>query len=308
MMAAFARGLCPMQYALFDRAGALSRSAMRRQVEVCLAMQPAAIATLGLATEVRELTPGERRRLLEWNAEDIASRAELAVTIFEPSVEAQIEALRHAADIGASWAILQPPAGIADADALKEAFSRVIEASPLPVAIQNAPQYIGVGLDIPAIVELARRHPNLRAVKQEVSAVETAELIERLEGALLVYSGRGGLELVDYIAAGIHGHIPAPEYADLLRPVWDFATAGDNARAFEAYRRILPLATFVMQSLPSLLTYGKLLFCARHGIPCSQRNPAYRPSRFGLAALAAHCREAGITVDLGAFRPDADAW
>jgi 4-hydroxy-tetrahydrodipicolinate synthase len=296
MAAAFKRGIYPIQYALFDAAGALSRDAMRRQIEICLAMRPAGIATLGLATEVRQLSAAERRRLLEWNIEDIAGRAELAASISEPTPEAALEALRHAATAGAGWAILQPPASVSDPQALLEAFSWVIERSPLPVAIQNAPHYIGVGLEVGAIVELGRRHPNLRAVKQEVPAVETAALIDGLEGRVFVYSGRGGLELVDCLAAGIHGHIPAPEYADRLARVWDLAESGDRPGAWEAYRRVLPLATFIMQGLPSLLTYGKLLLCARHGLPYHQRNRAYRPTRFGVAALAEHCRQAGIVA------------
>jgi hypothetical protein len=60
-----------------------------------------------------------------------------------------------------------------------------------------------------------------------------------------------------------------------------------------------------MQGLPSLLTYGKLLLCARHALPYRQRNPAYRPTRFGVAALAGHCREAGIAADFAGVLEDA---
>lgn len=306
MNTVFEPGLVPIQYALFNEAGELERNAMRAQIEFCLNFRPAGIATLGLATEVRDLTPADRRRIVEWNAEDIAGRTPLAVTIFEPTVAAEIASMRHAAAAGASWLIVQPPAEARNTAGVMSALSQVIEASPLPVAIQNAPQYIGVGLDVSAILELARRHPNLGAIKQEVSAVETADLLTRLDGRLRVYSGRGGLELTDCIAAGIHGHVPAPEYADLLGQIWDSAARGDHADATARYERVLPLATFVMQSLPALLTYGKLVLCARLGLACHQRNKAFVPTRFGLAALVRHCRGAGLTIgeaDLSAAHP-----
>lgn len=296
----FAKGVYPILYALFDEAGRLSREAMRAQIHACLNDRPAGVATLGLATEVRDLTPEERRQIVEWNAEDIAGRTALAVTIFEPTPELQIQSVRHAAAAGASWVILQPPATARDEAGLMRDYSAVIEASPLPAAFQNAPDYIGVGLGAPAIAELCRRHANLKAIKQEVSAVDTAALRDLVGDRLLVYSGRGGLELIDCIEAGIHGHVPAPEYADRLIEIWDLAARGETDAAYQAYRRILPLALFVMQSLQTLLTYGKFLFCARRDIPFFQRNKSFLPTPFGLRALTRHCDFSGISL---AMRP-----
>jgi hypothetical protein len=62
------------------------------------------------------------------------------------------------------------------------------------------------------------------------------------------------IELPDCIEAGIHGHVPAPEYADVLVRIWALHEQGraDEARAL--YARVLPLATFVLQSIESLTT------------------------------------------------------
>jgi 4-hydroxy-tetrahydrodipicolinate synthase len=48
-------------------------------------------------------------------------------------------------------------------------FGQVADASPLPVAIQNAPQYIGVGLSGAGLDRLSRDHPNVRLLKAEGS-------------------------------------------------------------------------------------------------------------------------------------------
>ncbi|MEQ9815330.1 MAG: dihydrodipicolinate synthase family protein [Azospirillaceae bacterium] len=289
-------GIHPVLYALFDRQGELDRGAMRAQAEICLSMGAAGIVVLGLATEVRSLAPAERHRLVEWIGADIAGRVPFVVTIFENAPEAQLEAARHAADHGADWVVYQPP-GQSDLP-LEQAFDRVLARSPLPAAIQNAPGFIGRGLDIDQILALASRHAAFRRIKQEVSAVDTAELIDRLEGRLAVFSGRGGIELIDCWKAGTVGHVPAPEYADRLIGIWRLLVAGDEAGAMDEYERVLPLATFVLQSIDSLLTYGKLLLCARHGLPYHLRQPQLRITRFGLDRLTAHAARAGIAVDL----------
>jgi len=62
---------------------------------------------------------------------------------------------------------------------------------------------------------------------------------------------------------------------------------GDAAAEAEAealYRRILPLLTFVMQSLETLHCYGKRIMARRLGLKeVHDRAPGLRPSAFGLA-------------------------
>ena len=293
-MSLLPRGVHPIVYALFDAEGDLDRRAMRRQIEVCIAQGAVGIATLGLATEVRFLSDDQQQRVIEWNVEDIAGRVPLGVTIFAQTPDEQIERVHHAAAAGADWVVLQPPASATNEADLVAAFARVLEASSMPVALQNMPQFIGVGLSVEAIADLAARYPRVMGVKQEVSATETAELVMRLDGRAQVLSGRGGIELVDCMRAGVAGNIPAPEYADYLVALWDHMSAGREDEAREVYRCVLPMATFVLQSLEALTTYGKLLFCLRHDIAFHQRAGAMAPTAFGLEALKGHARGMGV--------------
>jgi 4-hydroxy-tetrahydrodipicolinate synthase len=288
------RGVHPILYALFGPDGELDRDAMRRQVEVCIGQGAVGIATLGLATEVRHLDVEQRQRIIEWNAEDVAGRVPLGVTIFGETPEDQIERVRHAAAVGADWVILQPPASATDDAALADGFSRVLDLSPLPAALQNMPQFLGVGLSVDAITTLAGRYPRLVAVKQEVSALETAALVDRVGVTVQVLSGRGGVELVDCMLAGVDGHIPAPEYADYLVELWGLMSRCREAEARDLYARVLPLATFVLQSLDILTCYGKLLFCLRNDLPFHPRPGALQPNAFGLKLLGAHAERLGI--------------
>ena len=98
-----------MAYALFDGDGKLSRTAMRKQVAAMYAHDVDGVAILGMATEVNKLSTAKRRMLLEWAAEDVAGKVPLSVTVAESNIEGQVEFMRAAKEVGASWVILQPP-------------------------------------------------------------------------------------------------------------------------------------------------------------------------------------------------------
>ena len=92
------RGIYPVLYAFFDEGGGLDRGAMRRQVDLCVESGVHGVAVLGLGTEVNKLDLRERRRLLDWAAEDLRGRLPLAVTVSEPNIAAQIAFVRAAAE------------------------------------------------------------------------------------------------------------------------------------------------------------------------------------------------------------------
>ena len=123
---------------------------------------------LGLATEVGKLRPEERRQVMEWLLADVAGRLPVAITVFGETPAAQIEFVRAAAELGAAWVILQPPPTrpLAEIDLLRF-FGAVADASPVPVAIQNAPQYLGVGLTADGLLALRRHHENFVLLKGE---------------------------------------------------------------------------------------------------------------------------------------------
>lgn len=289
-------GVHPILYALFDEAGAIDRDAMRRQVEICIESGAPGIVILGLATEVRHLTHAQRRQIVSNCVEDIAGRIQLGVTVFADTSDLQIEEVRWVAEQGADWVVLQQSADSTDEASLVAGFDKVLANCPLPAAVQNMPQFLGAGLGVASITGLAQRHPMMISVKQEVSATELAQLALDVGDRLQVMSGRGGIEIIDCMRAGATGHIPAPEYADILANIWDLMASGDEAGARALYARILPMATFVLQSLEALTTYGKLLFCLRHDLPYHQRQGAMPLSKFGIETLIRHADFAGITT------------
>ena len=288
-----------MLYAFFDRHGQLDGRAMARQIEAGIAAGVDGIAILGLASEVAKLSIDERHRLLELTAQTVAGRVPLAVTLAGHTPGEQIAFAAAAQTQGAAWVISQPPiGGTLDEAQLIEFFGRIADAVALPLAIQNAPSYMGHGLSNTGLTRLAQRHPNLSIVKWEGPSVQIPGVIEETEGCLAVFNGRGGLELPDNIRAGCAGMIPASETIDLQVRIYQLMKRGTpeaEAQAEQIYAAILPLMVFLMQSIDILLCYGKRLAARRLGIAeVYDRDPCLRPSAVGLSSLDRYSRALGL--------------
>ncbi|WP_137177454.1 dihydrodipicolinate synthase family protein [Roseomonas sp. AR75] len=293
------RGIYPILYAYFDADGRLDEAAMRRQVRCCLAGGAHGLAVLGLATEVNKLSPAEKRDVVRWSAEEIGGRVPLAVTVAEATAEDAAQFVLDAEALGAAWIILQPPPvrGLPEAEYVAW-YGRVADLvgrrSAIPLGIQNAAAYIGVGLSTAGIAALARNHANVKLIKAEDSAVDVQRLIEATGGSLTVFNGRAGLELPDCLRAGCAGMIPAPECADVQARVYDLFASGDLGAADAEYRRIAPMIAFAMQGVAVFLCYGKRMTGWRMRLPeVIERPPALPPTPFGLDCARRFATELG---------------
>lgn len=268
-------------FALFDAFERLDRGAMRAQAEWARENGADGIVTLGLATEVGKLSLPEKLDLIGWGAED-AGGLPFAVTVAANSVAEQATLLRAAEGAGASLAILQPPlAGSFAAAEYVDFFARAGEGAAIPLAVQNAPQYLGRSLSGADLAALRGHLPGLAAVKAEMPAADLAGFIAAC-GDLLVLNGRGGLEMTDALRVGARGFVVAPDVLPGVVACWRAWKAGDEAGAGAAYAAFLPAATFGMQSLEHLACYGKRVWGFRAGVAIHDRAPAMRPTEAGL--------------------------
>lgn len=293
------RGIYPILYAFFGADGRLDEEAMRRQVRCCLAGGAHGIAVLGLATEVNKLSPAEKRDVVRWSAEEIGGRVPLAVTVAEATAEEAASFVLDAAALGAAWCILQPPPvrGLPEGEYVAwygQVADLVARRSAVPLGIQNAAAYIGVGLSPAGVAALARNHANVTLIKAEDSAVDVQRLVEATEGRLTVFNGRAGLELPDCLRAGCAGMIPAPECADIQARIFDLIVAGDVAAAEAEYRRVAPMISFAIQGVATFLCYGKRMTGWRMGLPeVVERPPSLAPTPFGLSIARRFAAELG---------------
>lgn len=288
-------GIYPMLYAFFTADGGLDQGAIARQVDGCIRAGVHGLAVGGLATECSKLTSAEKRQMCAWVLEETGDRVPVSVTISEADTAAQTDMVKYAADHGAQWVVLQPPPvrEISEAD-LISFFGSVADAAPVPVGIQNAPQFIGIGLSDAGLIELNRRHPNVSILKAEGDAMASAALADAAGGAFDLFNGRNGVDLIDTLAAGFAGVIPSPDAADVQAQIYERLRAGKSADAERAFKEIAPLLGFLMLSVDHLLCYGKRLTARRLGLgEVHDRAPAHQPTVYGLETLERWSRDLG---------------
>jgi 2-keto-3-deoxy-L-arabinonate dehydratase len=279
-------GIHCVLFALFDVGERLDRAAMRAQAHYVREAGAHGLTILGLATEVSKLTYPERCDLIRWARAD-APDLPLSVTIAGNSIAEQQALVAAAEAEGADWLIIQPPlTGAYVASEYIDFFARVAGATKLPIAIQNAPQYLGRSLSDDDIATLRTRCANFTLIKSETGPIDLAALKTRVGEEILILNGRGGLEMTDSLRAGAKGFIVAPDVLHGVLACWRAWQSGDTAQAEAAYAAFLPAALFSMASLEHLTCYGKRLFGMRAGITIHDRAPAMRPTAFGLQLTA----------------------
>lgn len=287
-------GIYAVLYALFDAQERLDREAMCKQVSLCKQAGVQGVTVLGLATEVAKLTFEERCDLIHWAAADLNGELPLSVTIAGNSVAEQVALIRVAEAMHADWLILQPPvAGTYPAVEYMAFFGRVAGSTRLPVAIQNAPAYLGRGLSNEEIVSLNETHPNICLLKAEETAAGLLDLVQRSNNRMTIFNGRGGLEMPAVLAAGAHGMIIAPDMVDHAVRIYSLWKSGNTRKAEASYIQALPAIEFVMRSIEHLITYGKRLFGLRAGIAIHDRAPCLHFTANDLEHLGLLAKAAG---------------
>lgn len=284
------QGIHAVLFALFGEHGELDLPAMKSQIDDMIASGCAGVTLLGLATEVHKLTHDEQASLIRLSGAHIAKRVDFSVTISGATAAEQKVKAAEAQLSGADWIILQPPKDASPTPReLEDFFAEIAHSTRLPVAIQNAPAFLPHWLTDEGLSHLARRSPNVFAVKAEDSVLGLEQMIRALPD-LLVLGGRGGLEMTDALRAGCQGFVLAPDIAPAAVQIFKLWNSGDQEAAERLYASVLPAIVFVMQSLDHLITYGKRIYGANAGHMIHDRPPFLPITAFGISAVARYAQ------------------
>ncbi|AII87866.1 dihydrodipicolinate synthase family protein [Planktomarina temperata] len=287
-------GIYPMLYSFFGSDGELRLDPFSLQVDAAISAGAKGIAVLGLGTEAAKLDEDECAAVITTIAKRLNNQLPMIVTIRGETPDNQLKAARRALDLGATALLLQPPSETISEAALLTFFSEVINALDCPVGIQNAPEFLGYGLNDNNLISLAQNYTNFSIAKLECSALALEPSAKALTGKTMVFNGRCGLELTDNLRAGAQGLIPGIETIDRTAAIHAAFIAGEHEYADELYAKLLPVLTFVMQGIPQFLTYGKTLLAYRLGIEIgSAREPWLQPTDFGLECITRYAAQLG---------------
>ena len=291
------RGIIPMTYCFFNKNNTIDIHAMSDQISLIKKLGSNGIACLGLATEVNKLDFMEKKKIIELVAEISNGSLPLVVTVSGKNIIEYKKLIELAQYYDASWIIFQPMLKNNTTD--KDCFDffnkiiRLVDKKTL-VGVQNAKEYIGVGLESPQIIKLYNKFANFRALKGESSAVLIQKEIKKYPKNLRVFNGRGGQEIIDNFLAGCAGIIPSLEGTDVFLKIYKLTQQKKIIEARKIYKKILPSIVFSMQSIDSLVCYGKRICAYRMGMKkIYDRNPGLIPTNFGIKLAKEFAKELG---------------
>jgi 4-hydroxy-2-oxoglutarate aldolase len=244
--------------------------AMRSNVRAWLRDPIAGVVLFGSTGEGLLLDEDERAALLGATRDVVDGGRLLLAGTGAESTRAAIRLAKQAARHGADALLVQPPSfyrPAMTAEALRDHFTAVADASPVPVLLyQVPPQFSGIELNAGLVGELAR-HPNIVGIKDSSGDLKTlGALVEACQGRAAVLAGSGAM-LFGALEVGAAGGVLA---VSLLAPaescaIYEHHAAGRLAEAGRVQERVAPLHRAVVGALGAAGVKAGLDLLGLHG-------------------------------------------
>ena len=236
-----------------EQSGELASGAFRANIKAHIASGLAGILVAGTTGEAALLDEDERLRLTELARPLVPTDRWLLTGTGSESTRECVRRTKDAAERGADAVLVVPPhyfgAAMTD-DALWAHYSRVADASTVPVLLYNIPKYTHLSL-APSLVHALAEHPNIIGIKDSTGDMGLLRsYLEAQSDSFTVLTGHAGTVL-DAMTYGARGAIlavalfAAPPVFELVKAM----TSGDSAAARDAQARLRPVAKEIVAEL-----------------------------------------------------------
>jgi dihydrodipicolinate synthase/N-acetylneuraminate lyase len=244
MTARAIEGLVPIVATPFDAAGRLDEESLRREVDYLIGAGVDGLTVFGVAGEFYAVSDAERLRGIAIAVEQTRGRVPIIAGTGHTGTEVAIELSQAAEKAGAAAVMLIMPYFLRpDGEGAFQYCRRVGEAIGIPIMVQDQPLTTGVALPVPLLTRMHREIPAVTLAKIETPAPapKIAALTKAAGPGLVVLGGMAGVFLLEELAAGARGTMPAALMPEVYGAVWRAYWAGDRAAARRTYHRYLPL-------------------------------------------------------------------
>ena len=188
---------------------------------------------MAMVSETLRLSSGERRLLAELACEIGLPQGPVIISVGAESTKVAVDYARHAQSIGASAMMAIPPTTVPCLDdQLADYYRTLLDATELPLVIQDASGYVGLPMPIALQARLLDEYEGRVLFKPEAVPIgpRLSELREATGGRARVFEGSGGIALVDSYKRGIVGSMPGAEVCWAIVALWDALERGDEHR------------------------------------------------------------------------------
>lgn len=227
---------------------------------------------MAMVSEVLRLSTDERQEVAARACRAAAGRGAVIISVGAESAHTMRSLAQHAEQHGAAAVMAIPPVATALGEAeLRWYYEQLIEATALPVIVQDASNYVGRPMGIDLQASLRKTFGPRIMFKPEAAPLgpRLSQLREATGGDARIFEGSGGIALVESFQRGIAGTMPG---ADLVRPIVAIWRALKAGKLDWAQQAALPLAALVsiQTNLDAFLAVEKHLL-VKQGVFVNER-------------------------------------
>ncbi len=224
------RGVLPVLQTPFDSKEEIDKEVLQREVKWVLE-QGADGVTTGMVTEILRLSPVERMHLHEIVSE--TTNENNALTVLSAGSESLRDSIlyaKHAESCKADAVMVNPPltTSLGDED-LYGYYGAILDATEIPMIVQDASGYIGRPLSIELQVKLLDDYGSRVYFKPEAVPIgpRLTIFMDATGGRARVFEGSGGGALIDTFPRGLVGTMPGADLTWALVALWKALQGGD---------------------------------------------------------------------------------
>jgi len=253
-------GVLPVLQLPLNADDAIDFPTLAREIDFAFAAGANGV-TIAMVTEILRLTDAERDELAENTVAFTAGRGPVIMSV---GAESHAQARRHAQAAeraGANALMAIPPClTLCSADKLEDYYLYLLQASSLPIIVQDASNYVGNAIPLATQARIYSAAPDRVMFKPEAQplAQNLSLLRDATGGTARIFEGSGGLALVDTFYRGIVGTMPGTDVPWAIVALWRALRNGERVQAGAIHARLVALVA-LMHSLDGYLAIEKFL-------------------------------------------------
>lgn len=236
----------------FHEDGNINFDVLPKLIEELLAHNTQGLILAGTTGESPTLTHDEELEFFSEVQKIVNGRVPLIAGVGTNDTRDSVTFVKEVADFGgfAAGLAVVPYYNKPSQEGLYQHFTKIADASDLPIILYNVPGRTVASLDVATTIRLAQ-HPNIIAVKECTGVENIAYLVENAPADFLIYTGEDGLAF-HAKALGAHGvisvasHTNGDDFFDMFKAIDN----GDIKTAAKIQRSLLPKVDALF-SLPS---------------------------------------------------------
>jgi 4-hydroxy-tetrahydrodipicolinate synthase len=227
-------GVLPVLHLPYSDDFSIDFASLGREVDFAFACGADGIV-FAMVTEILRLTTEERKAVAEFLVSANKNRGSVTISVGGESTHIAVEMAKHAQSVGATALMAIPPLSVACGESeLKAYYAAILDATTLPLVVQDASSYVGQPMTAQFQAELFNELGERVLFKPEAAPVGPviAAIHELTQNRAQVFEGSGGSMLVENYRRGVAGTMPGTDLLDAIVALWRALQENDEEKIY----------------------------------------------------------------------------